>query len=51
MFKTIKNDIKTIFKKVPVVKSIFEALICYPRLHAIWIHRIYHFLYKKSFFF
>lgn len=48
MFKKIKSDIETVFKKDPAAKNLLEVLLCYPGLHAIWIHRIAHWFYKKK---
>jgi len=50
MFDSIKNDMKIIKKRDPAAKSNLEILLCYPGLHAIIIHRIAHFLYKKNMF-
>ena len=47
MFKRIKEDIKTVFEKDPAAKNFVEVLLCYPGLHAIWLHRIAHWFYKK----
>lgn len=49
--KTIKEDIQTVFKKDPAARSLMEILICYPGLHAIWVHRIAHFLWVRGFHF
>lgn len=51
MFKTIKNDIKVVFERDPAARSVLEILFNYPGLHAIWYHRISHFLYKHKLFF
>ena len=45
MFKTIKEDIKTVFAKDPAARSTLEVVFCYSGLHAIWAHRINHFLW------
>jgi len=50
MFKTIKEDIQNVFTKDPAARSWFEVLTCYPGLHAIWVHRIAHYLWKKKLF-
>jgi len=50
MFTTIKNDIAVIFEKDPAAKNIFEVLLCYPGLHALWFYRISHWFYNKGFF-
>ena len=39
------QDIKAVFHGDPAAKNIFEVLL-YPGLHAIWMHRIAHFLWR-----
>lgn len=48
MFKTLKEDIQNIFAKDPAAKNTLEVVLCYPGLHAIWLHRIAHWFYKKK---
>jgi len=48
MFKRIKEDIATVFKKDPAAKNIIEVLLCYPGLHSIWLHRIANWFYRKK---
>ncbi len=43
MFKAIK----TIFERDPAAKSVIEVLFTYPGLHALFFHRIAHFLHAK----
>lgn len=45
MFKTIREDIQTVFAKDPAARSTLDVLFCYPGLHAVWLHRIAHFLW------
>lgn len=47
MFKRIAEDIKVAFKRDPAAKNIMEVIICYPGLHAIWMHRIAHWFYRR----
>lgn len=47
IFSRIKEDIDTVFKKDPAARSTIEVLLCYPGLHAIWLHRIAHFFWKR----
>lgn len=47
MFKTIREDIRTVFAKDPAARSTFEVLTCYPGLHALWFHRLAHFLWQR----
>jgi len=51
MFKRMREDIQTVFAKDPAAKSVSEVILCYPGLHAIWVHRIAHFLWKHKLFF
>jgi len=45
LFKTLREDIRTIFAKDPAARSVLEVLFCYPGLHALWSHRLAHFLW------
>lgn len=40
------ENIKVIRKFDPAAKSYLEIILCYPGLHALWLHKISHFLYK-----
>ncbi|HPT42202.1 MAG TPA: serine O-acetyltransferase, partial [Candidatus Gastranaerophilaceae bacterium] len=40
--QTIKEDIKTIYKKDPAAKNLLEVIFCYPGFHALLIHRFSH---------
>ncbi|UCD83430.1 MAG: serine O-acetyltransferase [Deltaproteobacteria bacterium] len=48
MFKILTEDIQTVFAKDPAAKNTLEVVLCYPGLHAIWIHRIAHWFYQKK---
>jgi serine O-acetyltransferase len=45
MFRTIKEQIDTIFREDPAAKSVVEIVFCYPGFHAILAHRLAHRLY------
>jgi serine O-acetyltransferase len=49
IFERIREDIETVFSKDPAAKTVWEVLSCYPGLHAIWLHRLAHFLWKHKF--
>ncbi len=49
MFNRIKADINVVFQRDPAAKSKLEVFLCYPGLHAIWLHRISHYFYKNDF--
>lgn len=40
------EDVRTIFQRDPAARSLAEVLFCYPGLHAVWVHRIAHTLWK-----
>lgn len=48
MFEGIKEDIDTVFSNDPAAKSIIEVILCYPGLHAIWLHKIAHWFWKRN---
>ena len=48
MFAQIKKDIDAIMLRDPAAKTRLEAALCYPGLHAIWLHRIAHHFYVKG---
>jgi serine O-acetyltransferase len=48
---SINEDIQTVFAKDPAARSILEVITCYPGLHAVWLHRISHFLWMHNLFF
>jgi serine O-acetyltransferase len=42
MFRTIREQLDTIFREDPAAKSILEIVLCYPGFHAILLHRLAH---------
>ena len=48
MFKTLREDIQTVFSKDPAARSIVEVLLAYPGLHALWMHRAAHWLWRHN---
>jgi serine O-acetyltransferase len=48
LFKTLKEDIQTVFAKDPAARSVPEVIFCYPGLHALWLHRPAHFLWRHG---
>ena len=48
MFKTLREDIQTVFAKDPAARSTLEVLLCYPGLHALWFHRLAHFFWRHK---
>lgn len=48
MLDQIKTDIDAVMHRDPAAKTRLEAALCYPGLHAIWLHRLAHKLYLKG---
>jgi serine O-acetyltransferase len=44
----LQEDIETVYTKDPAARSLFEVLTCYPGLHASWLHRLAHGLWKRD---
>ena len=40
MFATIREDINSILARDPAANSRLMVILCYPGLHAVWMHRI-----------
>ena len=51
MFKRMREDIDNIFENDPAARSVFEVVLTYSGLHAIWSHRIAHWFFKRKLFF
>lgn len=51
MLALLREDVETIFAKDPAAKSTLEILFLYPGLHAIWMHRVAHFLWERKLLF
>ncbi len=49
MFRRFKEDVKMVSERDPAARSVWEVICCYPGLHAVWFHRIAHFLWIKRF--
>jgi len=47
MIARLREDLNTVFQKDPAARSWWEVITCYPGLHAIWMHRIAHALWRR----
>ncbi|HUM04436.1 MAG TPA: serine O-acetyltransferase [Terriglobales bacterium] len=45
-FKSVREDIAAVFETDPAARSYFEVLLCYPGLHAVWLHHPNHWLWR-----
>ncbi|MGH8528990.1 MAG: serine O-acetyltransferase [Nevskiales bacterium] len=48
MFDRIREDIRSVFDRDPAARSAWEVLTCYPGLHALWFHRVSHWLWTQG---
>ncbi|HHX44016.1 MAG TPA: serine O-acetyltransferase [Chloroflexi bacterium] len=48
MIARLREDLKTVFEKDPAARNWWEVVTCYPGLHAIWMHRIAHGLWRRG---
>lgn len=48
MFRALGEDVRTVFAKDPAARSTIEVLTCYPGLHALWFHRVAHWLWTHG---
>ncbi len=48
MFNRMKRDIRTVLERDPAARSALEVALCYPGVHAVWLHRIGHGLWTRG---
>ena len=48
MFERLREDIQSVFHRDPAARNAFEVLTCYPGMHAIWLHRFAHILWRNG---
>ena len=48
MFKTLKENINSVYERDPAARNALEVLLCYPGLHAVYFHKVSHFLWKHK---
>ena len=48
ILESIRRDVDFIFERDPAARSYLEVLLCYPGLHALWFHRINHWLWNHN---
>ncbi|MFW6158765.1 MAG: serine O-acetyltransferase [Planctomycetota bacterium] len=47
MMTRLREDVRAAFERDPAARSVPEVLLCYPGLHAIWLHRVSHWLWRR----
>lgn len=46
--RSAHHDIQAVLERDPAAHSVLEVLLCYPGLHALWLHRINHWLWTHE---
>lgn len=47
--RRIREDIRTIKQNDPAARTSLEVILTYPGIHALWFHRVSHFLFNHGF--
>ena len=47
-FKSVREDIASVFDRDPAARSWVEVVLCYSGLHALWAHRLNHWLWTHN---
>ena len=50
MWSLVSEDVGMVFERDPAARNRLEVLLCYPGLHAVWTHRLAHFLHRRQFY-
>jgi serine O-acetyltransferase len=45
------EDVKVVLNRDPSIKTVLEAIICSPGVHALFVYRISHWFYNKKWYF
>jgi serine O-acetyltransferase len=46
MLERMRRDVRTVLERDPAARSALEVVLCCPGVHAIWIHRVAHALWR-----
>lgn len=46
MFRQMRRDLQAVLDRDPAARSKLEVFLCYPGLHAVWGHRVSHWLWR-----
>src|SRR5258708_7870958 len=44
----MREDIQAVFEHDPAARTTLEVVLTYPGLHAIWLHRVAHWLWQRD---
>jgi serine O-acetyltransferase len=45
--RRLRRDVRAALERDPAARSVFEVVLCYPGLHAVWGHRLAHWLWSR----
>ena len=45
MLRSIREDIAAVLDRDPAARNPLEVVLCYPGMHALWVHQVSHFLW------
>jgi serine O-acetyltransferase len=48
MLDAIRDDIQCVLERDPAARTWLEVALCYPGVHAIWLYRLYHRLWRAN---
>jgi len=48
MWRTLRRDIQAVLERDPAARSALEVFLCYPGLHAVWGHRLAHWVWRRN---
>jgi serine O-acetyltransferase len=48
MLERMRRDVRTVLERDPAARSALEVVLCTPGVHAIWIHRVAHWLWRAG---
>ncbi|SES17221.1 serine O-acetyltransferase [Salipaludibacillus aurantiacus] len=51
MFKTLRNDVDVVLDQDPAARNRLEVIINYSGVHAVWCHRLAHWLWNRKLYF
>lgn len=50
MFRTLREQIDTVYQRDPAARNGLEILFCYPGVHAVLLHRVSHWFYRRRWY-
>jgi serine O-acetyltransferase len=48
LFRSIRDDVQSVFDRDPAARSTLELFLAYPGLHAVWAHRVEHWFWEHK---